>query len=95
MLNAVSPRQQEGSLDEALARATAPVSEILDRALNGNELGFSDGILLGDVAGDDLIALVKTADEMRRRKIGETITYVVNRNINFTNICFVGCAFCG
>lgn len=95
MLNAAAPRWQESSLDDALARATAPVSAVLDRALNGDELGFADGIALGAVTGNDLIALVKTADELRRRKIGETITYVVNRNINFTNICFVGCAFCG
>src|SRR5262249_21005682 len=37
----------------------------------------------------------KTADELRRRTVGDAITYVVNRNLNFTNICFVGCAFCG
>jgi 7,8-didemethyl-8-hydroxy-5-deazariboflavin synthase CofH subunit len=38
---------------------------------------------------------VKVADELRRRAVGECITYVVNRNLNFTNICIVGCAFCG
>src|SRR5208337_748372 len=43
----------------------------------------------------DLIALVRVADELRRRAVGNQITYVVNRNLNFTNICIVGCAFCG
>jgi 7,8-didemethyl-8-hydroxy-5-deazariboflavin synthase CofH subunit len=95
MLNAFAARPEEISLDSAIARATAPIAAILDRALDGEELGFSDGMALGDVTGDDLLALMKTADELRRRKVGETITYVVNRNINFTNICFVGCAFCG
>jgi len=52
-------------------------------------------VTLGSVAGDDLLALVKTADELRRRTVGNNITYVVNRNLNFTNVCFVGCAFCG
>jgi FO synthase len=38
---------------------------------------------------------VKVADELRRRVVGDRITYVVNRNLNFTNVCIVGCAFCG
>jgi FO synthase len=42
-----------------------------------------------------LDALVAVADELRRRVVGDAITYVVNRNINFTNVCFVGCSFCG
>ena len=41
------------------------------------------------------MALVKVADELRRRVVGDRITYVVNRNLNFTNVCIVGCAFCG
>ena len=45
--------------------------------------------------GNDLLALVRVADELRRRACGDTITYVVNRNLNFTNVCIVGCAFCG
>ncbi|HXJ02706.1 MAG TPA: 5-amino-6-(D-ribitylamino)uracil--L-tyrosine 4-hydroxyphenyl transferase CofH [Micropepsaceae bacterium] len=95
MLKAMDPRWQEISLDAALSHASRSVAAILDRALDGRELGFADGVALGAVAGDDLLALVKTADELRRRKIGDVITYVVNRNLNFTNICFVGCAFCG
>src|SRR5712675_2905772 len=86
---------QDVSYERALARATTPVAALLDKALNGGELGFDDGVTLGSVAGDDLLALVKTADELRRRTVGNNITYVVNRNLNFTNVCFVGCAFCG
>src|SRR6185312_9618510 len=52
------------------ALARAPIAALLDKALNGAELGFEDGVALGGVAGDDLIALVKTADELRRRKVG-------------------------
>src|SRR5882672_9661274 len=91
----MNPVWQDISYERALARATAPVAALLDKALNGGELGFDEGVALGSVAGDDLIALVKVADELRRRTVGDNITYVVNRNLNFTNVCFVGCAFCG
>src|SRR6266550_4261377 len=86
---------QGTSYEDALARAHVPVAKLLDKALSGGELGFAEGVALGSVAGDDLIALVKVADELRCRTVGEAITYVVNRNLNFTNVCFVGCAFCG
>src|SRR6267378_3524007 len=51
--------------------------------------------LLSNAQGDDLQALVTFADTLRRETVGDAITYVVNRNINFTNVCFVGCSFCG
>ena len=44
--------------------------------------------------GDDLLALVRTADAVRAADVGDDVTYVVNRNINFTNVCFVNCQFC-
>ena len=59
------------------------------------DLGFEEGLTLATVEGNDLLALVKVADELRRRVVGDHITYVVNRNLNFTNICIVGCSFCG
>ena len=86
---------QDISYEDALARAHAPIAALLEKALNGGELGFDEGVALGNVQGDDLLATVKVADELRRRTVGEPITYVVNRNLNFTNVCFVGCAFCG
>jgi len=95
MTKAMDPRWQEITYQSALSRARAPAAAILEKALNGEELQFIDGVALAAVEGDDLIALVKTADEIRRRTVGDNITYVVNRNLNFTNICIVGCAFCG
>ena len=83
------------SLDEVLRAASPSISRILDRALDAHELGLEDGLALAAVDGADLAALVRTADELRRRAVGDVITYVVNRNINFTNICVVGCSFCG
>ena len=44
--------------------------------------------------GDDLFGLVVAANELRQRLVGDVISYVVTRNINFTNVCFVGCKFC-
>jgi FO synthase len=92
---AINPAWRDISYEGALARATPPIAALLEKSLNGNELGFNEGVSLGSVAGDDLVALVKVADELRRRTVGDNITYVVNRNLNFTNVCFVGCAFCG
>src|SRR5215510_5009900 len=95
MLKVMDPSWQGIDCEAALQSASPAVAAILENALAGRELGFEDGLTLGAVKGDDLLALVKTADELRRRKVGDAITYVVNRNLNFTNICFVGCAFCG
>jgi 7,8-didemethyl-8-hydroxy-5-deazariboflavin synthase CofH subunit len=71
------------------------VREILQAATNGAELTFGQGLLLATAEGAALEALVAVADQLRRVAVGDTITYVVNRNINFTNVCFVGCSFCG
>jgi len=85
----------KSSLDELLGACHPAVARALGKALAGGELDFSEGLLLCGVNGPGLCALVKTADELRRQAVGETITYIVNRNINFTNVCRVGCAFCG
>ncbi len=81
--------------DQALRAAHPDVANALEKALAGQDLGFEEGLILANVEGDDLLALVRVADEIRRRVVGDRITYVVNRNLNFTNICIVGCAFCG
>jgi 7,8-didemethyl-8-hydroxy-5-deazariboflavin synthase CofH subunit len=73
----------------------AEVKEILLAATCGAELTFEQGLLLATAEGSALDALVAVADHLRRETVGDTITYVVNRNINFTNVCFVGCSFCG
>ncbi|GGF55008.1 putative 7,8-didemethyl-8-hydroxy-5-deazariboflavin synthase (FO synthase) [Marmoricola endophyticus] len=44
--------------------------------------------------GDELAAVTRLADDLRRQAVGDDVTYVVNRNINFTNVCYVGCRFC-
>ena len=85
----------EIELDAALRDAAPKTARILSQSLSGGELGFHEGLHLAQSDGADLVALVKAADELRRRAVGDDVTYVVNRNINFTNVCIVGCAFCG
>src|SRR5262245_5193409 len=74
--------------------ASPRVRSILGRCLDGGALSVDDGIALTEVGGRDLQALTLVADEMRRRQAGEVVTYVVNRNINFTNVCIKHCTFC-
>lgn len=68
--------------------------EILDKALAGEELGIEEGERLLLAEGNELRSLAKVADEVRRRRVGDVVTYVVNRNINFTNVCVGSCKFC-
>ena len=82
------------ALESLLTTIDPAVAQLLDRALNGKELGFDDGLLLAQTGGNDLEAVILAADRVRRERVGDVITYVVNRNINFTNVCFVGCRFC-
>ncbi|HEX4994671.1 MAG TPA: radical SAM protein, partial [Methylomirabilota bacterium] len=70
------------------------VRSILGRALDGEELTVAEGIRLTEAEGRDYHALCLVADEMRRRQAGDVVTYVVNRNINFTNVCIKHCTFC-
>jgi FO synthase len=79
----------------AVEACPAEVREILRAVASGAELTFEQGLLLATTEGPALDALVAVADQLRRDTIEDVITYVVNRNINFTNVCFVGCSFCG
>jgi 7,8-didemethyl-8-hydroxy-5-deazariboflavin synthase CofH subunit len=95
MLKPMDPEWREMPWTQALAAAGLEVANALQKALAGVDLDFAEGLLLSTVEGKNLVALVKVADEIRRRVVGDRITYVVNRNLNFTNVCIVGCSFCG
>ena len=92
-LGAISPAQQ--TVTPAVEACSADVRECLELARTSAELSFEQGLRLATAEGADLDALIATADALRRETVGPAITYVVNRNINFTNVCFVGCSFCG
>jgi FO synthase len=78
-----------------LSKSSPTVRAALERSLECRELTPDEGLALYTSTGDDLRAVVKCADLARAQDVGNEVTYVVNRNINFTNICFVGCQFCG
>jgi 7,8-didemethyl-8-hydroxy-5-deazariboflavin synthase CofH subunit len=82
-------------VDALLGKASPMVRTALENALLKRELTPEEGLLLYTSEGDDLRATIKCADLARAEDNGDEVTYVVNRNINFTNICFVGCQFCG
>ncbi len=71
----------------------ASLEKILETQ-NGVELSLEESYSLANTEGDDLLGLLVAANMLRCELVGNLVTYVVNRNINFTNICFVGCKFC-
>ncbi len=74
---------------------SAIVTHILDRALQGDEISSADAVTLLTQTAPDLIEAIRsTADRLRQQQVGDTVTYVINRNINFTNICEQHCSFC-
>ena len=82
------------NLVSALDWVGKEVRGILARVLDDHELSPDHGIRLSEAEGRELQAVVLVADEMRRRQAGPVVTYVVNRNINFTNVCIKRCGFC-
>ncbi len=81
-------------LDRLMDAATVATRRILTRAIDRHDLSVEEGVHLLGCQGDDLRALIRVADMIRAEDVGDEVTYVVNRNINWTNICFVGCQFC-
>jgi len=83
------------SLDRIFSDVSEDVRSILDAALEGRELTPTEAVRLLETTGPDLHLLLRAADAARRDDVGDDISYVVCRNINFTNVCYVGCTFCG
>src|SRR5215472_12708536 len=78
-------------------RVAADVRAALEKVLatqSGGDLTLEESYRLARVQGYDLLGLLVAANALRAELAGNIVTYVVNRNINFTNICFVGCKFC-
>jgi len=81
-------------LPSVLDQTNRKTRHILSGLLDGSELSIPDALTLVEAVGPDLHAMTMVADEMKRRQVGDIVTYVVNRNINFTNVCIKHCAFC-
>ena len=80
---------------ETLINAVKPeTAAVLDRALAGQDITSEEAVVLFGTEGQEYNALLMVADELRRRTVGDIVTYVVNRNINFTNVCIKRCGFC-
>ncbi len=88
------PLTERTPVEHALGSASPGVRAILDGCLEGGALAWPDAVTLSSAEGTDLEALRATADALRRRQAGDVVTYVVNRNINFTNACIKTCRFC-
>ncbi|HVT41385.1 MAG TPA: 7,8-didemethyl-8-hydroxy-5-deazariboflavin synthase CofG, partial [Acidimicrobiales bacterium] len=78
----------------AAARSGGAVAEILAGVALGHEVGEAEIVTLFGARGSEVRAIAEFADDMRRRTVGDTVTYVRNRNINYTNVCTFKCRFC-
>jgi FO synthase len=98
-LNQEVSRYIPAELQNLLDAASRSVSQILTKALFGNEISEIEGVVLFNCRNKEKVtdraAIFSVADILRQRSKGDYVTFVVNRNINFTNICYMGCRFCG
>jgi 7,8-didemethyl-8-hydroxy-5-deazariboflavin synthase CofH subunit len=88
------PALDWSSVASAVTPAVRSSLERILETLDGNSIASEEAFALASCEGDDLLGLLAAANLLRVELTGNLVTYVVNRNINFTNICFVGCKFC-
>lgn len=86
---------REGSSDEGLARLDPDLAAILTRSLEGTPPRVAEIERLFRARGPEVEAVARVADALRVERTGDVVTYVVNRNINYTNQCYFRCGFCG
>ena len=82
------------AIDKSATGRDARVREALARSINAETLGLEAIVALFEARGPDFDAVCTAADSLRLRQVGNTVRYVINRNINYTNVCFHGCTFC-
>ena len=82
------------NIDSLFRNADPIVSQILNNALSEKEISAKEGLTLYKTKGIDFHLVGLVADELRKRRVGNIVSYVVNRNINFTNVCIKQCGFC-
>ncbi len=88
----LAPR--EDAPEASRPEASRPIRRILMQALRGETLDVDDVVALFACEGNDLRQVLRAADRLREDTVGPQVTYVVNRNINYTNICLYKCGFC-
>ena len=82
-------------IDQVLGKASPAIARILERPFASKEIGVDDAVALFAAVGTDRDVLFSAAEVLTRMVKGERASFVVCRNINFTNICYMGCQFCG
>jgi len=82
------------NIDSLFKFADPIISDILNNALSDKEISIKDGIELYNADGINFHLVGLVANEIRRKRVGDIVSYVVNRNINFTNVCIKQCGFC-
>ncbi|MEE2965133.1 MAG: 5-amino-6-(D-ribitylamino)uracil--L-tyrosine 4-hydroxyphenyl transferase CofH [Acidobacteriota bacterium] len=93
--DAVLPAALLDRLDDTKAPVpTSRTQALCAQASRGDGLDESEIAALFSARGDDCVAVVRAADTLRREVNGDEVTYVVNRNINYTNVCYFKCQFC-
>jgi len=83
-----------GSVVAAGRRAGGAVAEVLDGVNLGQEVGEDEIVTLFSARGPEVRAVAEVADQLRRDEVGDVVTWVANRNINYTNVCTFKCRFC-
>lgn len=81
-------------LESMLKEIDPVVSDILNHSLDSKDISIKQAVELFHTKGTEMIMTTMVADMLRRTKVGDEVTYVVNRNINFTNVCIKRCGFC-
>src|ERR687884_1761714 len=81
-------------IDSILKNVDPIVASALNSALSGKDISVDQAVELFDCNSLEMNLVVLVADELRRRTVGDNVTYVINRNINFTNVCIKQCGFC-
>lgn len=82
-------------VEALLTKVNGRTASIIDKAFSGEEISVDEGEYLFNIRDlDEISALAISADEIRKEDVGDIVTYVINRNINFTNICNTYCGFC-
>ena len=87
-------RVTPGPLERLVGVLELTAARALSDALDGKDITVDQAVALFDASGQEVNATMMVADELRRRTVGDLVTYVVNRNINFTNVCIKRCGFC-
>ena len=86
--------RSETEVESALGQAAPPVARAIERCLQGRDPSESQVVQLFQAQDADYQVLLRAADYLRWQTLGDLVTYVVNRNINFTNVCVKRCGFC-